>query len=299
MPPLMIAAAIAVAGSAAVIGWLLLAPRDRTRQQILANAANGLSGTVDPAGAGLAGTGLAHPAALAKRVAPPRMLAHLDRLWALAGRPRAWNPERLFLVKLVLPLVIGVLGVPFVAAGPSPARVLLAAVVTVVAFFVPDLLLHSRGQERQKKIATELPDTMDQMTIAVEAGLGFEAAMQRTVKNGRGPLAAELGRTLQDMQIGRSRREAYLALSDRTTVKELRRFVRAVVQADIYGIAIADVLRTQAGEMRIKRRQRAEEQAMKIPVKVIFPLMLCILPALFIVLLGPAVIDMMKAFGGM
>lgn len=300
MPPLMIAAAVAVAGSAAVIGWLLLAPRDRTREQVLANAAHGLSATAaDAVGAGLAGAGLAHPVALAKRVAPPRMMARLDRLWALAGRPRAWNPERLFLIKLVLPLVVGLLGVLFVAAGPAPARVLLAAVVTVGVFFVPDLLLQSRGQERQKKIATELPDTMDQMTIAVEAGLGFEAAMQRTVKNGRGPLAAELGRTLQDMQIGRSRREAYLALSDRTTVSELRRFVRAVVQADIYGIAIADVLRTQAAEMRIKRRQRAEEQAMKIPVKVIFPLMLCILPALFIVLLGPAVIDIMKAFGGM
>ena len=99
--------------------------------------------------------------------------------------------------------------------------------------------------------------------------------------------------------MGQSRKEAYLALADRTTVVELRRFLRAVIQADEYGIAVADVLRTQASEMRLKRRQRAEEKAMKIPVKVIFPLMLCILPALFIVLLGPAVLDMMKAFSGM
>ena len=137
------------------------------------------------------------------------------------------------------------------------------------------------------------------MTIAVEAGLGFESAMMRAAKNGTGPFAQELIRTLQDMQVGQSRTEAYLALADRTTVVELRRFLRAVIQADEYGIAVADVLRTQASEMRLKRRQRAEEKAMKIPVKVIFPLMLCILPALFIVLLGPAALDMMKAFSGM
>ena len=295
MSPLVIVAAVTVAGSLAACGWLLLAPRDRTRQQVLANAAHGLTETT----AGAGGVSLAGASVMAKRLAPPRMLARLDRQWALAGRPRGWNPERLFLIKLLLPLVFGFLGVLFVAAAPSSGRVLLAAVVTVIAFFVPDLLLHSRGQERQAKIARELPDTLDQMTIAVEAGLGFEAAMQRTVQNGRGPLAEELGRTLQDMQIGRSRRDAYTALSERTTVKELRRFVRAVVQADVYGIAIADVLRTQAAEMRLKRRQRAEEQAMKIPVKVIFPLMLCILPALFIVLLGPAALDMIRTFSRM
>ena len=295
MPPFLIAAAVAVAGSAAAIGWLLLAPRDRTREQVLANAAHGLVDAGGAAGAGPRTT----PAALARRVAPAGIIARLDRLSARAGRPRGWTPERVFLAKLLLPLALGTLGVLFVAAGPTPLRIALAAVVTVVAFFVPDLLLYSRGQERQQKIERELPDTLDQMTIAVEAGLGFEAAMMRTAGNGKGPLAAELARTLQDIAIGQPRRDAYVALSERTTVKDLRRFLRAVVQADTYGIAIADVLRTQAAEMRLKRRQRAEEKAMKIPVKVIFPLMLCILPALFIVLLGPAVLDMMRVFGGM
>ena len=125
------------------------------------------------------------------------------------------------------------------------------------------------------------------MTIAVEAGLGFESAMARAGRNGKGPLAEELVRTLQDIAVGQPRREAYLALADRTGVADLRRFIRAVVQADAYGVSIADVLRTQAQEMRLKRRQRAEEKAMQIPVKVIFPLILCILPTLFIVLLGP------------
>src|SRR4051794_34300013 len=134
------------------------------------------------------------------------------------------------------------------------------------------------------------------MTIAVEAGLGFESAMARAGANGTGPLAEELVRTLQDIAVGQPRREAYLALAERTGVNDLARFIRAVVQADAYGVSIADVLRTQAQEMRLKRRQRAEEKAMQIPVKVIFPLILCILPTLFIVLLGPAVMDIVAAF---
>jgi tight adherence protein C len=169
--------------------------------------------------------------------------------------------------------------------------------VTGVGYFLPELLLHSRGQERSQQISLELADTLDQMTIAVEAGLGFDSAMARAGKNGTGPLAEELVRTLQDIQVGRSRREAYGALAERTAVPDLRRFVRAVIQADTYGIAVADVLRTQAGEMRLKRRQRAEEKAMQIPVKVIFPLMICILPVLFIVLLGPAVMDIVAVLG--
>ncbi|MDP9429224.1 MAG: type II secretion system F family protein, partial [Actinomycetota bacterium] len=132
--------------------------------------------------------------------------------------------------------------------------------------------------------------------IAVEAGLGFESAMARAGKNGKGPLAEELVRTLQDIGVGQPRREAYLALAERTGVPDLRRFVNAVIQADQYGVSIADVLRTQASEMRLKRRQRAEEKAMQIPVKVIFPLILFILPTLFIVVMGPAVMDIIAAF---
>ncbi len=295
MPPIVITAALAIAGAVAAIGWLALAPRDRTKEQVLANATHGLTtdNTTEGPAAGVSFVDLA------RRLAPPPVLARLDRQLALAGRPAGWTLDRVVLVKLILPVVSAAAGLLFVGATPSTGRIVLAAVVTVGAFFVPDLLLLSRGQERQKKIGLELPDTLDQMTIAVEAGLGFEAAMQRAAKNGAGPLAEELTRTLQDMQLGQSRRDAYMALADRTTVSELRRFLRAVIQADIYGIAIADVLRTQAAEMRVKRRQRAEEKAMKIPVKVIFPLMLCILPALFIVILGPAAIQAMKAFGVM
>lgn len=136
---------------------------------------------------------------------------------------------------------------------------------------------------------------LDQLLISVEAGLGFEAGMARVAAGSKGALAEEMGRTLQEMQVGRSRREAYQAMADRSSVQDLKAFIRAVVQADLYGIGIARVLRTQAGQMRIKRRQRAEEKAMKLPVKILFPLLLFIFPTLFIVILGPAVINIVSS----
>jgi tight adherence protein C len=233
---------------------------------------------------------------LAHRLTPGRSIRLLEKLLARAGRPPAWPLDRLLAAKLVLPLGIGAVALLYLSKAPGPLSLAVGIGATVIGYFLPELLLHSRGQERSKKIAVELADTLDQMTIAVEAGLGFDSAMARAGKNGKGPLAEELVRTLQDIQVGQGRRQAYESLAQRTEVPDLRKFVRAIIQADKYGIAIADVLRTQASEMRMKRRQRAEEKAMQIPVKVIFPLMLCILPVLFIVLLGPAAMDIVAAF---
>ena len=157
-------------------------------------------------------------------------------------------------------------------------------------------MIYNKGIKRQQEIELEFPNTLDQLLISVEAGLGFEAAMARAGDYGGGALAQELMRTLQDIQVGRPRQEAYQSLADRSSVADLRSFVRAVVQADKYGIGIAKVLRTQAKQARVKRRQRAEEKAMKLPVKVLFPLLLCIFPVLFIVLLGPAAIKIVEAF---
>jgi tight adherence protein C len=185
-----------------------------------------------------------------------------------------------------------------ISSSEEPVMRFLGLGVTVAGYFIPDLLLMSKGQERQKAIQLELANTMDQMLISVEAGLGFEGAMARAGENGKGPIAEELIRTLQDMQVGRSRREAYIALTERTNVPELRSFVQAVVQADKYGIAISGVLRIQAKVMRLKRRQRAEEKAMKLPVKVLFPLLFFIFPVLFIAILGPAVVNTIATFNG-
>jgi tight adherence protein C len=274
--------------------WAVMDPDGRARRRVVANLQRGLdTGTLEAA-AGTAGPGAF--ASLVRRLTPAGAAGRLDRLLARAGRPPAWPLERLLAGKLVLAVMVAARGFAFVGAAPGTLAVLVVVVATGVAYFLPELLLHSRGQERSQKIALELADTLDQMTIAVEAGLGFEAAMARAGKNGTGPLAEELVRTLQDMRMGLSRRAAYEQLVLRADVPDLRRFIRAVVQADSYGIAIADVLRTQAVEMRLKRRQRAEEKAMQIPVKVIFPLMLFILPVLFIVLLGPAAMRMIEAF---
>ncbi len=230
-------------------------------------------------------------------VLPFAYLRWLDARWALAGRPSLWTMRNVLIAKPLFALTVGMPALIWVALDPGPLRIVVGLFAVTVAFWAPDLLLHSRGVERMQRIGQELPDTLDQMTIAVEAGLGFEAAMAKAASNGSGPLAAELTRTLQDLSIGRSRRDAYDAMALRAPSPDLRRFVRAVVQADVYGIAIGEVLRVQASEMRIKRRQRAEEQAMKVPVKVLFPLMLCILPVLFIVILAPAAINAIGTLG--
>jgi tight adherence protein C len=293
LPIPVLAAALAVASGVPLIGWALLARPQTSAVRARDNLVRGIELPADRA-AGRTGSGLG--ARLVAGLTPGGTAARLDRLASRAGRPADWPVSRLIAAKLVLTTVAGGLGVLVISAGASTLNVLLFLGVTALAYFVPELLLYSRGQERQAAISLELADTLDQMTIAVEAGLGFESAMSRAGKNGKGPLAEELVRTLQDIAVGQPRREAYLALAERTGVPDLRRFIGAVVQADAYGVSIADVLRTQAQEMRLKRRQRAEEKAMQIPVKVIFPLILCILPTLFIVLLGPAVMDMIAAF---
>jgi tight adherence protein C len=294
VPASVFVAAVAVPLAVSVLGWTLVAGPGTATAQARDNLTRGIE-PIGPAGAAeRSGPGLL--ARLAGGLTPRGTVARLNRLAGTAGRPAAWPVPKLVTAKLVLGLLAGGLGLLVVSGGPSTLTVGVAVVATVVAYFLPELLLYSRGQERQEAISLELADTLDQMTIAVEAGLGFESAMARAGNNGKGPLAEELVRTLQDIAVGQPRREAYLALAERTGVQDLRRFIRAVVQADQYGVSIADVLRTQAQEMRLKRRQRAEEKAMQIPVKVIFPLILCILPTLFIVLLGPAVMDIVSAF---
>jgi tight adherence protein C len=294
IPAPVLAAALAAAVALPLLGWAVFARPSAAAAEARDNLLRGMPVQGSGSAAGRIGTGSLHR--LVGALTPAGTVARLNRLAGTAGRPAAWPVPRLVAAKLVLAAVAAGLGLLFVGGEPSTVTVLLAVVVTAVAYFVPELLLYSRGQERQDAIGLELADTLDQMTIAVEAGLGFESAMARAGANGKGPLAEELVRTLQDIAVGQPRREAYLALAERTGVKDLARFIRAVVQADQYGVSIADVLRTQAHEMRLKRRQRAEEKAMQIPVKVIFPLILCILPTLFIVLLGPAIMDIVATF---
>ncbi|MGW9629492.1 type II secretion system F family protein [Agromyces sp. NPDC055520] len=231
--------------------------------------------------------------------APSGYIAWIERQLVYAGRPIGWSVNGIVVWKIIL-AIVGVLFVLLFAVngGLQGWSVLIAIAAPPMLFFLPDVLINSRAHDRQQAIQLSLPDVLDQMTIAVEAGLGFDAAMAKAARNGKGPLAEELIRVLQDMSIGRTRRDSFHELERRTNVEDLRRFIRAVIQADQYGVSIGDVLRVQAGEMRLKRKQRAEEQAMKVSVKILFPLVFCLLPVLFIVLLTPAAINMMNSFSG-
>lgn len=220
----------------------------------------------------------------------------LDKQLAGAGRPKEWPLARIIMIKPILALAGAGLGLIFFLSSPSAPNFLILVAVTALCYFVPDILIRSNAQKRREAIRIELPNALDQMLISVQAGLGFEMAMGRAGSNGSGPLADELIRTLQDIQVGRSRKDAYLALADRVDVPDVRSFVRAVVQADAYGVAIANVLKAQAQDMRIKRKQRAEEHAMKMPVKMLFPLIFFILPTLFVVVLGPTVLSIVEMF---
>lgn len=288
------------------IGWLIIAmvilPLSYFAWALLASDRKALLAVQTNLGQGLSQNGSVtarRPPALldlSKRLTPAGYVAKLDGWLSLAGRPQSVPLEKLIVAKPSLSLVAAVIGIYLFSSDPSPKNLGIGLFLTIFGYFVPDLLIYNKGIKRQQEIELELPNTLDQMLISVEAGLGFETAMARAGQNGGGPLAQELMRTLQDIQVGRPRQEAYEALADRSSVQDLRSFVRAVVQADKYGIGIAKVLRTQAKQARVKRRQRAEEKAMKLPVKVLFPLLLFIFPVLFIVLLGPAVINIIEAF---
>jgi pilus assembly protein TadC len=229
--------------------------------------------------------------------APRGYVGWLEKQIVFAGRPQGWSVARIIVWKIVLTIVAILLSLAFVSAlGAQPFSIILSTLGTLMAFFLADVVINSRAHDRQQAIQLALPDTLDQMTIAVEAGLGFDSAMAKAARGGEGPLAEELIRVLQDMSIGRTRRDSFVELERRTSSEDLRRFIRAIIQADAYGIAIGDVLRVQAGEMRTKRRQRAEEQAQKVTVKILFPLIFCLLPVMFIVILTPAVIGIIQTF---
>ncbi|MBM7831985.1 tight adherence protein C [Agromyces cerinus] len=231
--------------------------------------------------------------------APSGYIAWIEKQLVYAGRPAGWSVNGIVVWKIVLAIVGVLFALLIVLNGGFQGWMVLVVIATpVLLFFLPDVLIHGRAHDRQEAIKLSLPDLLDQMTIAVEAGLGFDAAMAKAARNGKGPLAEEMIRVLQDMSIGRTRRDSFMELERRTSVEDLRRFIRAVIQADQYGVSIGDVLRVQSAEMRLKRKQRAEEQAMKVSVKILFPLVFCLLPVLFIVLLTPAAINMMSSFGG-
>lgn len=198
---------------------------------------------------------------------------------------------------LVTGALLGLALPPLFGAG-ARGTLLTFSGLSALGWFGPSLWIYQVGYDRTELVRRELPDAIDLLTISVEAGLAFDAALAQVARSSDGPLAKELFRVLQEMQLGTGRLDALRALADRTDVEELRIFVAAMVQADTFGIPIANVLRVQSKEMRVKRSQRAEEKAQQVPVKILFPLIFCILPALFIVVMGPAGIKIFEQFRG-
>jgi len=227
---------------------------------------------------------------LAERLSPGGVATTMQRRLDFAGNPAGWTADRMLAVKALCLLVLACLGALYGLHDPE-LLVVGAGLGAVIGFFLPDLLLYNSGQKRQQQIPANLPDALDMLTICVEAGLGFDAALAQVARNTKGPLAEEFARALQEMQIGKSRSEAMRAMADRTSVPELRAFVSALVQSSELGIPVAHVLREQAKEMRVRRRQRAEEQAQKVPVKITFPLIFCLFPALMVIIIGPGIIE--------
>ncbi|MGH2747731.1 MAG: type II secretion system F family protein [Actinomycetota bacterium] len=238
-------------------------------------------------------------ASAARRITPIDARRRLERKLALVGSPEGWDAERLAAFKLIGGVGGTVLGLSLGSGGDSASTTfLLTALFGGLGYFGVDGILSGRIAERQKKIRRAMPDTMDLLTISVEAGLGFDAALAQVMKNVPGPLSQEIGRMLQEMRLGISRADAFRNLAERTDVSELNSFVLAMIQADIFGVSVSKVLRAQARELRTRRRQTAEEKAMKIPVKILFPLIFCILPALFVVIIGPGAIRIMESLFG-
>jgi tight adherence protein C len=234
---------------------------------------------------------------LARRYTPQGRVAALERRLLLAGTPQGWSLERVLAAKVLLAGAGIALGAVRLVVAPSGLALLFVVGLVALGFFAPDIVLRQMADKRQEFVRRTLADVIDQLSVAVQAGLGLDAAIARVSRRTKGPLGAELARAGQDIRAGMGRTVALTAMAERVQVPELRQVVVALAQAEKLGVPVVRSLQVQADELRVKRRQHAEEQAMKLPVKILFPTVLCILPALFIVVLGPAALRIYDTLG--
>ena len=232
-----------------------------------------------------------------KRLLPTKMLEGIEQKLIVAGEPMTLNGFLTF--QLITASVFFLLPALLIGSGTMQVGMMslgFFAGFSLAGVALPQYWLRSRIGQRQNEIIKSLPDSFDLITTCAEAGLGLDAALARVAEKVKGPFADELGRMLRDIALGKMRREALRELGERTGVPDLVSFVNAIIQAESMGSSIGTVLRVQADQLRVRRRQRAEEQAYKAPIKMIFPLVLCIFPTLFIVILWPAIITIMTGF---
>jgi tight adherence protein C len=215
---------------------------------------------------------------------PSSYLKGLDHTLVQAGHPKGMDMPRLLGLKLVLLFSTSVFGI--VLGYP-----LWGALGALALFFLPDYWLATQREARRSAIQNDAADTIDQLTLVVEAGLGFDAALQRVASTNEGPMAVELQRTVDDMRAGMPRDQALRAFADRTNLPDIQQLVTALIQAQKHGVTIAETLRLQSAELRDKRMQGAEEQAAKLATKLIFPTMICFLPVFMVIMVGPSAIE--------
>ena len=238
----------------------------------------------------------------ASRFTPQNALQDTARKLELAGNPRGLDPTVFLSARFFAAGGMFIFLVFIFAIGsvdwPASRKILITVGFSLFGFFVPNLLLQSKIDRRQKEIRKAMPDALDLLTICVEAGLGFDGAMAKVNQKWDNELSLAFGRVLREIQLGKLRREALRDMADRIGIPEMTSFVAAIIQSEQLGVSMAKVLRIQSDQMRIKRRQKAEEEAHKAPVKMLFPMVLLIFPSLLIILLGPAgLILMTSAFG--
>ena len=235
-----------------------------------------------------------------RRFTPVGYVDNVRKKFIYAGNGSAEAVDRFLAVRVIT--VIAVLPALWFAFVWNPMnlkgmmQILVGGLLALALVLGPDAMLSRRVEERMHELQITLPDVLDLLTISVEAGLGFEQALDRTITAVPGPLSDEFARMLGEVRAGSTRADAMRAMEQRTNVPELRSFVLAILQADTFGVSIGRVLRSQSEEMRIKRRQLAAERAQKAPVKMLIPMVFCVFPSLFVVVLGPAIINIRKAF---
>ncbi len=234
------------------------------------------------------------------RMAPAEMVNNLEKKIIMAGRPYGWSAKNWFGIQavavVVLPLLL--LFLMWQAKADIGKTVLMAVAVCMMGVMIPNLILNGKIRGRQKSVLKALPDVMDLLMVSVEAGLGFDAALSKVVEKMPGTLSDEFKVLLQEIKIGKTRKDAMYQMTERIGVPDFRSFINAVIQADQLGSSLGRVMRIQSEQIRSNRKQRIQEKAMKAPIKMMIPMVVFIFPVIFIVLLGPTAISLIHSFAG-
>lgn len=238
---------------------------------------------------------LAKLSEITQKYTPVRKREFIEKKLDYAGRPFGWSSANYLATQYVATMGIAILTfiLSFATTAGFGTRILYFIIALLVGYLLVDIILTLHIKKRQQEIEKELPDVLDLLTISIEAGLGFDAAVQRVVQKSKGPLSVEFNQALQEMRMGKTRRESMKELGQRNGVDDLTKFVEAIIQADQLGVSLGSVLRNQSDQMRILRRQRVQEQAMKAPVKILIPMVLFIFPTIFVVVLAPTILKFM------